>query len=128
LGVIARQQGRGLSWNQGVTAVAGEANLPLLGASSLKAALDRDWDDPLARDQALGVVLEALAQVEGFVADHQLHSPGVQEALGAARQVRDQDVQVAPEGRRRASVGSPGTGGSVSRMRRCATAAKAAAT
>jgi Transposase DDE domain len=68
----------------------------LLGGASVKAALDRDWDDPVARDQALGVVLEALEQVEGLVADHQLDSPGVQRALGAARQVREQDVQVAP--------------------------------
>jgi transposase len=34
--------------------------------------LDRDWDDPVARDQALGVVLGALEQVEAFVDDHQL--------------------------------------------------------
>jgi hypothetical protein len=94
LGVIARQQGRGLSWNQGIQAVATEANVPLLGAASLKAALDCDWDDPVARDQALGLVLGVLEQLEGFVADHQLHSPGVQGALGAARQVRDQDVQL----------------------------------
>jgi hypothetical protein len=31
LGVIARQQGRGLSWNQGVAAVAAEARVPILG-------------------------------------------------------------------------------------------------
>jgi transposase len=97
LGVIARQQGRGLSWRKGITAVADQAGVGLLGTSSLKAALDRDWDDPAARDQALGVVLEVLEQVEGFVDDHQLGSPGVQGALGAARQVRDQDVQVADE-------------------------------
>jgi hypothetical protein len=95
LGVIARQQGRGLSWRKGITAVADQAGVGLLGTSSLKAALDRDWDDPAARDQALGVVLEALEQVEGFVDDQQLGSPAVQGALGAARQVRDQDVQVA---------------------------------
>jgi len=84
--------------------MATEAEVPLLGGASVKAALDRDWDDLVARDQALGVVLEALEQVEGLVAHHQLGSPGVQgvqgvqgalEALGAARQVRDQDVQVA---------------------------------
>jgi hypothetical protein len=79
--------------------VADQAGVGLLGALSLKAALDRDWDDPVARDQALGVVLEALEQVEGFVASHQLDSPGVDAALGAARQVRDQDVQVGDPGR-----------------------------
>jgi hypothetical protein len=94
LGVIARQQGRGLSWNQGIAAVAAEADVPVLGGASLKAALDRDWDDPVARDQALGVVVGALAQVESFVAEQQLGSPGVQAAVDAARQVREQDVQV----------------------------------
>jgi Transposase DDE domain/Transposase domain (DUF772) len=94
LGVIARQQGRGLSWNQGIQALAAEADVAVLGGASLKAAMDRDWDDPVARDQALGVVLAALEQVEGFVADHQLDSPGVQRTLGAARQVVGQDVLV----------------------------------
>jgi transposase len=51
-----------------------------------------------ARGRALGVVLVALGQVEGFVDDHQLGSPGVQGALGAARQVCGQDVQLADEG------------------------------
>jgi hypothetical protein len=98
LGVIARQQGRGLSWRKGIQALAAEADVAVLGGASLKAALDRDWDDPVARDQALGVVLAALEQVEGLVADQQFDSPGVQQALGAARQVRDQDVQVTDAG------------------------------
>jgi hypothetical protein len=42
--------------------VADQAGVGLLGTSSLKAALDRDWDDPAARDQALGVVLVALGK------------------------------------------------------------------
>src|SRR5689334_17024968 len=51
LGVIAAVQG----WGQaaGTAALAGMAGAPQLAASSLKAALDRDWDDPLARDLAL---------------------------------------------------------------------------
>jgi Transposase DDE domain len=97
LGVIARQQGRGLSWTEGMAAVAAEAGVPQLGASSVKAALDCDWDDPAARDQALGVVLGFLEQVEGFVADHKLAAPGADAALQAARQVVGQDVQVAPD-------------------------------
>src|SRR5499433_4413231 len=47
LGVIARQQGRELP------AVANEVGGPLVSGSSLKAALDLDWDDPTAREQAL---------------------------------------------------------------------------
>ena len=41
LGVIARQH-----------EIATEADASLLGSSSLKAALDRDWDDPGERSEA----------------------------------------------------------------------------
>ena len=36
--------------------MAGLAGVPQLAASSLKAALDADWDDPAARDHALAHV------------------------------------------------------------------------
>ena len=89
LGVIARQQGRGLA------AIAQELGTPVLGGSSLKAALDLDWDDPAARATALVTVLDALETVERQVAA----SPGLAEgerivaSLDTARQVRRQDVE-----------------------------------
>src|SRR3989440_12603727 len=61
LGVIARQQGRGLA------EVAKQADASLLGGSSLKAALDRDWDGPEARELALGIVLDTLSAVERWL-------------------------------------------------------------
>jgi hypothetical protein len=70
----------------------------VLGASSLKAALDTDWDDPTARDYGLGVALAALEAVEVLVAAHRQAPPPAWAAVAAARQVRDQDVQVAPDG------------------------------
>jgi hypothetical protein len=60
--VVARQQGRGLA------AVATEAGAEVVSASSLKAALDLDWDDPQARQQALSQVLTALDAVERWLA------------------------------------------------------------
>src|SRR6267154_2791993 len=57
LGVIAVQQGRGLA---ATGELAQEAGAPVLAGSSLKAALDLDWDDPGSRDQSLVVVLAAL--------------------------------------------------------------------
>ena len=92
LGVIAVLQG----WGQaaGTAIVAAQAGVGQLAASSLKAALDRDWDDPAARDAALAEVLGLLDQVEAFVAGY----AGDQAAAGAvavARQVRDQDVDLA---------------------------------
>ena len=36
-------------------------------ASGLKKALDLDWDDPSAREQALTTILQALNQVESWI-------------------------------------------------------------
>jgi Transposase DDE domain/Transposase domain (DUF772) len=90
LGVIAREQGRELA------AVAQEAKAELVAGSSLKAALDLDWDDPTSREQALRQVLGALERVEQWLAAN----PGliteeslVPDCLAAAQQVRTQDVQ-----------------------------------
>ena len=66
LGVIAVLQGRGQA--AGTAVIAEQAGAPQLAASSLKAALDRDWDDPAARDAALAVVLGLLGRVEAFLA------------------------------------------------------------
>jgi transposase-like protein DUF772/DDE family transposase len=91
VGVLARQQGWGLA--EGTKALAERAGTPELVASSLKAALDLDWDDPTALEQALGVVLGAVGRVEQLAADlGRAGDPRVAEGLAAARQVRDQDT------------------------------------
>jgi hypothetical protein len=92
LGVIAAV----LGWGQaaGTAIVAAQAGVPMLAASSLKAALDRDWDDPAARDQALAQVLGLLERVEAFIAGQVGHQAAAA-AVAVARQVRDQDVDLA---------------------------------
>lgn len=97
LGVLARQQGRGLA------DVAAEAGVPVLGGASLKAALDLDWDDPDAREQALVTVLGALDAVETWLAAQPPVPPGpaaaaVATSVQAAHQVVAQDVATPPEG------------------------------
>jgi len=94
LSVIARQQGRGL------TEIATEADASLIGGSSLKAALDRDWDDPGERAEALGVVLAVLTTVERWLETKPEGSeePAVQRSLTAAHQVKQQDVQITEAG------------------------------
>jgi Transposase domain (DUF772)/Transposase DDE domain len=89
LGVIAREQGRELA------AVAQEADAELVAGSSLKAALDLDWDDSGAREQALRQVIGTLGRVEQWMAA----SPGLivdpalaPDCLEAAQQVLKQDV------------------------------------
>jgi hypothetical protein len=87
LDIIADQQGRGLA------AVAQEAGAALVdGTTSLKAALDGDWDDPDQRRAALGAVLTALTQVEHWMQAQPDVDPGATAALAIAQQVRDQDV------------------------------------
>lgn len=95
VGVIARQQGRGLP------EVAAEAGTPLVAGSSLKAALDLDWDDPNTQPQALTIILDALHAVEQWLA-----TPPIEEAttsravasLAVAQQVCAQDLTTSPDG------------------------------
>src|SRR5262245_29285052 len=61
VGVIARQQGRGLH------AVAEEAGASLMVGPSLKAALDLDWDDATAQQHALTLILDVLPAVEHWL-------------------------------------------------------------
>jgi hypothetical protein len=63
--------------------------------SSLKAALDRDWDQPGQCEEALGVVLRVLQAVETWVQtlpqdEMELARP----SLEVACQVKEQDVQI----------------------------------
>jgi len=91
LGVIAVSQGRGQA--AGIPVVAAQAGVGQLAASSLKAALDRDWDDPAAREAALAEVLGFLDQVEAFAAS-QAGAQAAAAAVAVAAQVRDQDVDL----------------------------------
>jgi len=91
LGVIAVLQGRGQA--AGTAVVAMQAEVPQLAASSLKAALDQDWDDPAARGAALAAVLGLLDRVEAFIAG-QAGGETAEQAVAVARQVRDQDVDL----------------------------------
>lgn len=99
LGVLGGRQGWGLAAAARARMLADQANIGVLAGPSVKAALDLDWDDPAARQRALGVVLAALGQVERLAAGLPGgDDPQVVEALAAARQVRDQDVTVDPDG------------------------------
>ncbi len=107
LGVIARQQGRGL------TEIAEEAGAGLLGGSSLKAALDLDWDDPGEQARALSIVLGVLNTVEGWLDTQPAGSdtPVVQQSLATAKLVKQQDVEIT-------EAGTPGLREGVAKDRR----------
>lgn len=88
LGVIARQQGRGLA------EVAVEAGAGIVSGTSLKAALDLDWDDPDERAQALVRVLEGLDSVERWLDEEELAAQSALiPSIETAKRVREQDVE-----------------------------------
>jgi hypothetical protein len=91
LGVIAVLQGRGQAG--GTAALAVQAGAPQLAASSLKAALDADWDHPATAGQALSQVLGLLDRVEAFIAGA-AGGDAAAALLATARQVRDQDTDL----------------------------------
>jgi transposase len=96
VGVIARQQGRGLR------AVAEEAGAALIAGSSLKAALDLDWDDPSAQQHALTMILDVLSAVEHWLETQPVPAETASQVaatMAVGQQVRAQDVVTTPEGR-----------------------------
>jgi hypothetical protein len=78
------------------------AGAEIVTGSSLKAALDLDWDDPQARTQALTIILQTLNNVESW-AEQQTSldaktTSEVNQSLASARQVEVQDVEEASDG------------------------------
>lgn len=96
LEVIARNH------EQDLAAVAKQANTEIVAGSSLKAALDLDWDDPQARTQALTTILQTLNAVESWVEQQasldEKTTKGVNKSLADARQIETQDVEEASDG------------------------------
>lgn len=94
LGVIARQQGRELR------AIALEMKAELVADSSLKAALDLNWENPEERNLALGMVLEVLSQMETHLEQmpESKSHPVVRSSLETAQQIKSQDVELDEQG------------------------------
>jgi hypothetical protein len=92
---VADQQG------QKFGEVAKEAGAELMAGPSLKAALDRDWDQLRQKEEALELVLQVLSTVQAWVAT--LSDPEeqavAQQGVRIAEQVRDQDVEINEQGR-----------------------------
>jgi hypothetical protein len=76
------------------------AGLGLVGHSSLKAALDLDWGKPKAREKALRLVLEEVAQWQRWLAQQQhlaAQEPPLQEIMETIAQIVEQDTELDPE-------------------------------
>jgi transposase len=93
--VVADQQGRELA------DVAQEAKAELVCGTSLKAALDRDWDQQIQKDEALELVLQVLHTVDTWVKTltDQEDKAVADPVLAIAKQVEAQDVQIDENGK-----------------------------
>jgi hypothetical protein len=86
--VIAAGQGRESA------EIASEAGAPILNSSSLKTALDLNWDTPIERQNALSIILNSLDSLEEWM-QGQSHCQGfdlAQETLNVARVIESQNV------------------------------------
>jgi len=82
-------------------AILEEAGLVLVGHSSLKAALDLDWGQPQAREQALRLVLEEVERWKAWLGQHQRLSadaPPMKDVMDTIAQIVTQDTEPDPEG------------------------------
>lgn len=81
-------------------AVREAAGLELVGGSSIKAALDIDWDDPEEKSQALQRLLAEVERLRGWVRSElegRHDSPPLSEALALLAQVIEQDLEPDPD-------------------------------
>lgn len=94
LRLVAEQRG------ETVVDVGQEAGAQLVCGSSLKAALDRDWDQKSTREEALDLVLQVLRAVETWVHTLPQEEAGLaQPPLAMAQQVEAQDVETSEDGK-----------------------------
>jgi hypothetical protein len=93
--LVADHQGRDLS------EVAKEAGAELVCGTSLKAALDRDWDQQQQKDEALELVLQVLSTVQTWAETlvDQEEKAAAQQGMKVAEQVQEQDVQINEQGK-----------------------------
>ena len=78
-----------------------ETGLVLVGHSSLKAALDLDWGQPKAREQALRLVLEEVDRWQKWVEQHQRlveEALPLKDVMDTIAQIVTQDTEPDPDG------------------------------
>lgn len=79
-----------------------QAKLTVLSADSIKAALDIDWDDDAAQQEALQQLVAEATALDAWVckrAKKQAEVPPLSGALATLRRVVDQDIEPDPSGK-----------------------------
>lgn len=79
----------------------GELGIPLLAEPSIKKALDIDWSNPIAKNEALNRLLGQIETLEHWVEtnlSNQANKPPLQDQLALLEQLREQDLEPDPGG------------------------------
>ncbi len=77
------------------------SGIPLVAGTSLKAALDVDWDAPQQKQQALQLLLGQVGELRAFLERelaHALATPPLREQWATVEQIIGQDIEPDPEG------------------------------
>jgi len=86
----------------GTVQVLADAQLKLIGQSSVKAALDIDWDNEAQQREALGRLLNEVKRLRAWLnvklPDH-VSQPPLKEALALVEQIIEQDLEPDPDGK-----------------------------
>lgn len=78
-----------------------ELGVPLLAEPSIKKALDINWSDPVAKNEALNLLLSQIGTLEQWVEtnlSNQATKPPLQDQLALLEQLREQDLEPDPGG------------------------------
>ncbi len=81
--------------------VAGEAGIPLLAASSIKAGLDRTWTEPGERQRAVRVLHEQIQSLLAWLPNalpSEVEEPPLETHVATLRRILAQDLEPPPEG------------------------------
>lgn len=98
---VVRCAGRLLGWSE--ERVCREAGIPLLAGSSIKAALDIDWNDAGEKAEAIQTLSHQLDVLQAWLErrlTEELATPPLKEQLETLEQIRRQDLEPDPVGGR----------------------------
>lgn len=76
------------------------AGIPLLAASSIKKALDRDWSDREQKSEAVDIVAKQVLSMERWLSRNltvEVGTPELKDLVHTLHELRDQDLEVDPE-------------------------------
>jgi hypothetical protein len=94
-------------WQPPVELSPSELGAQLVAGSSVKTALDLNWDDPTERSQALEIILSTLDTVESHLKKKTNTNP-IDEAyksLEVGRQIQSQDITLDEQGKPKLKTG-----------------------